>query len=194
MICQQTVRIGERISKIVLCDHSYHRSCLNPWARISEDPTCPFRCCRFNKEPVESIPKNEQRAAAEEVGHAAEEIAALFATERAALTAEIPRRVAGEVPRRAGGAARRAAAEEEARNIWGQAILNARPNESKVWELEESQGEIFYFGVHRALACNTIYVANSPPATVNLFRGNVFDFSSIDMFLWIDPAKPIPHG
>ena len=190
VICQQAVRIGERISKIVLCDHSYYRNCLNPWARNSENPTCPLRCCRFDRELVESIPENERRTAAEEVGRMAEDIA-FFATERAAHTAEIAHRAAGEVPRRAAEAARMAAEEEEARNIWGQVILNARPNESRVWELEERQGETFYLGVYRALACNTIYVANSPPATMSLIRGCVFGFSSMDMFFWIDPAKPI---
>jgi len=116
---------------------------------------------------------------------------AFFETERAARTAEIACRAAGEVPRRAAEAARMAAEEEEARNRWGQVILNARPNESRVWELEERQGETFYLGVHRALACNTIYVANSPPATMSLIRGSVSGFSSIDMFFWINPAKPI---
>ena len=118
VICQQAVRIGERIRKIVLCDHSYHRNCLNPWARNSENPTCPLRCCRFERELVESIPENERRAAAEEVGRMAEDIA-FFVTERAARTAEIARRAAGEVPRRAAEAARMAAEEEEARNRWG---------------------------------------------------------------------------
>lgn len=95
-------------------------------------PGMSLRCCRFDRELVELIPENERRAAVEEVGRMAEEIA-VFATERAARTAEIARRAAGEVPRRAAEAARMAAEEEEARNRWGQVILNARPNESRVW-------------------------------------------------------------